>query len=316
MKTFLNILWVIGLLVWSSCFAMGFNYGHGDSFLVSLILLLAVLTIMGIDLYFLNKWANPQNVSNKKNAKTKEFASLGIYIVMVLLTMGGFAHFIAVQTAVKSEVRPLALERIQELRRVFGDEDREGSYLCYVSELAVTYRDAMKKNYADEGTVNLAVSEFEDEMMGLGAYDRLNAQAHVFLNDCEYAVLYWFPWNVTEYLIQLDENTIAWTEELVELSSKNEWVRETGEIYNLHVDDVGSFADLVINSNVSDYGVLSIVLIVVLQILILFSYIRSKDWSRSGPIKHKAKSGGPVVYKSKSVKNNKTEKQVDLIEEI
>ena len=35
MKIFLNILWVVGLLVWSCCFAMGFNYGHGDSLLVS-----------------------------------------------------------------------------------------------------------------------------------------------------------------------------------------------------------------------------------------------------------------------------------------
>lgn len=311
MKIFLNALWVVGLIIWSCCFAMGFNYGHGDSLLVSLILLVAVLLIMGISIFFLNKWS----VSDGKTAKTKEMASLFAYLVMVLLTISSVAHFITIQTDVKTEIRPKAINRIHELRRVFGNESKEGSYQSYVSELSATFRNQMKKDYADEGTVNLAVSEFEDEMMGEGEYERLKNQSQRFLSDCEQAVEFWIPWTVTEYLAQLDKNTEEWPSALVRLSSKNEWVKTTGESYNPHLDDTVNLAELVSNPTISDFSLLAIIVIIVLQVIILFSYIRGKDWSQSGPIRHKEVSGGPIVYKG-ARKHSSTNHQEDIIEEV
>lgn len=294
MKIFYNFLWIAGLLIWSCCFAMGFNYGHGDSLVVSIILLLAVLAIMSIAIFLLNKWANPLSGINKKTAKTKELACLCVYALMVILTVSGFAHFIAVQTEVKTAVRPLALNRITEIRRVFGNENMEGSYMAYVQELSNTYRNAMKANYADESTINLAVSEFEDEMMGEGGYERLKNQANKFLSNCQQSIDFWIPWTVTEYLTQLDGNTESWMNELVRMSEKNEWVKTTGEKYESHVDFSVSLAEKVINPSTSDFSVLALVLIVILQVLVLFSYLREKDWSQSGPKKHK--SSRFVVY--------------------
>ena len=315
MKSFMNILWVVGLLVWSCCFAMGFNYGHGDSLLVSVILLFAILAIMGIDVFFLNKWTNPGSGYNRKNAKTKEIACLVTYAIMVLLTINGFAHFVAVQTEVKSEVRPKALNRIQELRRVFGDDNKGGSYQSYVVELAATYRNAMKKDYADEGTVNLAVSEFEDEMMGEGAYERLKNQSQKFLSDCEQSIQFWIPWTVTEYLTQLDKNTEDWKVELIRLSEKNEWVKATGESYDPHIDSTVNLANQVTNPSVSDYSFLAIIIIIILQIIVLFPYLRGKDWSQSGPQKYSGKDGGPVVY-GRSRKSSATANQNNTPEEV
>lgn len=313
MKIFLNALWVVGLLIWSCCFAMGFNYGHGDSLLVSMILLVSVLLIMGISIFFLNKWSTLVG----KTATAKEIACLVTYLIMALLTVGGVAHFIAVQTDVKTEVRPKALSRIQELRRVFGNDNKEGSYQSYVSELAGTYRNQMKKDYADEGTVDLAVSEFEDEMMGEGEYERLKDLASTFLNDCEQSVDLWIPWTVTEYLSQLDNNTVDWSSKLVALSSKNEWVKTTGDSYNPHLNADEGLADLVKSPKGSDFGVLPIIIIIILQIIILFSYLRSKDWSQSGPVKHKSKNGGPVVYDRKHKEGGKRyQDQENNIEEV
>lgn len=279
MKIFMRVLWMVGLLAWSCCFALGFNYGHGDSLMVSLILLLAVLGIMGVDVFLLNKYANPkQGSNNKQNFAKWEMVCLVLYAVMVVLTISGVAHFVTVQTTVKSEVRPEALSRIQELRRVFGTDNVEGSYQAYVAAMSQTYRNAMKKNYADEGTVNVAVAEFEDEMMGQGDYELMRNQALAFLDKCEYTVLNWIPWNVTEYLSELDENLSNWEAELVALSEKNEWVIESNELYNPRSEATDSLASRVIHSKVADFGALSIVLIVVMQILILLSYLRTKKW--------------------------------------
>ena len=315
MKIFLNILWITGLLIWSCCFAMGFNYGHGDSLLVSIIFLLAVLAIMSIDIFLLNKWTDPDSCANKKTAKTKEIACLVTYAVMVLLTVNGFAHFVAVQTEVKSEVRPKALERIHELRRMFGGDNKEGSYQSYVTEMSATYRNAMKKDYADEGTVNLAVSEFEDEMMGEGAYERLKNQSQKFLSDCEQSVQFWIPWTVTEYLTQLDKNTENWGKELICLSKKSEWVKATDESYNPHIDSTESLAGQVVNPSVSDYSLLAIIIIIVLQIIVLFPYLRGKDWSQSGPKKYSGKDGGPVVYGGNR-KSSNTINQNETLDEV
>ena len=276
---------------------MGFNYGHGDSLVVSIILLIAVFGIMGIAIFLLNKWTNADSSFNHKTAKTKEIASLAAYIIMVLLTVNGVAHFIAVQTDVKSAVRPQALNRIQELKRIFGNDTKEGSYQSYVSELSATYRNQMKKDYADERTVNLAVSEFEDAMMGEGAYERLKNKANSFLTDCENSVDYWIPWTVTEYLINLDKNSEDWPSELIRLSEKQEWVKTTGETYKPHLEVKESLANIVINPSVSNYSLLSIIVIMVLQAIILFSYLRGKDWSQSGPKRHKEVAGGPIIYR-------------------
>lgn len=292
----MRILWMVGLVVWSCCFALGFNYGHGDSLVISIILLVSVLGIMGTDIFFLNRWTDPHGGENKKDASVKEMACLVVYVVMLLLTIGGVARFVTVQTEIKSKVRTEALSRIEELRAVFGNEDCEGSYQSYVTEISATYRNEMKKDYADEKTVNIAVAEFEDAMMGEGSYERLRNQAKAFLAECEYSILNWIPWNVTEYLRALDSNLSEWETELVSLSKKNDWVKATGDVYDPHLNIIAPLAPQVTDSKISNYGLLSIVLILVMQVLILFPYVKGKDWSKSGPIKHKSTTGGPVVY--------------------
>lgn len=288
-------MWVVALMIWAGCFAMGFNYGHGDSLVVSIVLLVAVFAIMGIDIFMLNKFVDPQEMLNRDKAKIKEIACIVVYAVMVLLTMGGFAHFITVQTEVKSSVRQLAKDRIQELRTMFGKETDEGSYWAYMTELSATYRNMQKENNTSESTVNSRVAEFEDEMMGDGSFEELRSKAKAFLKECDYSVENWIPWNVVEYLTKLDANTEEWYEKLRALSDKNEWVQKTGEHYVSPVKNEEKLAPKVLTPKTSDFGLLAIVLIVVLQIMVLLTYIKTKDWSHKGPEKAK----GVMVYSPK-----------------
>lgn len=283
MKTILNIMWVIALLIWAACFAMGFNYGHGDSLVVSIVLLVVVFAVMGLDIFMLNRWVDPNKISDRSKARAKEIASLVVYAVMVVLTIGGFAHFLTVQTEVKSAVRPLAKDRIAELRTMLGNEEKEGSYWAYVSEMSATYRNKQKENNTDEKTVNTLVARFEDEMMGDGSFEQLRGNALKLLKECEYSVDNWVPWTVVENLKKLDKNTEEWYNELRKFSDKNEWIVETGERYESPVKNKEELAEMVINPEEGDFGLLSIVIIVVLQIMVLASYFSTKDWSRRGP---------------------------------
>lgn len=293
MKTILNIMWVVALLIWAACFAMGFNY-QGASLVVSIVLLVAVFAIMALDIFMLNKWADPEGGTDRSKAHAKEIACFVVYVVMLVLTASGFAHFITVQTEVKSEVRPLAKERIRELRIMFGNENKDGSYWAYVTEKSETYRNMQRKNNTDVSTVNTRVAQFEDDMMGNGDFEQMRSKANSFLKECENSVDNWIPWNVVEYLGKLDENTEEWYNSLRNLSDKTDWVRETGEHYESPVKNNESLATKVLKPEVGDFGLLSIVLIVVLQIIVLLTYLKTKDWSRRGPIK----TSGMRVYNS------------------
>ncbi|MCC8118181.1 MAG: hypothetical protein LIP09_05445 [Bacteroidales bacterium] len=304
MNIFKRILWIVGLLAWTICFALGFNYGHSDSLMVSIILMVAVLAIMGIDIFLLNKWADSEAGGNKKTAKAKELACLAVFIVTILLTVNGVAHFITMQGTVKSQVRPEALTRIQELKQMFGNEDTQRSYLHYVSEMGETYNNAIKKNYADQGTIDVMMGKFNDEMRGYGEYDRLKKTASSFLYNCEYSVLNWFPWDVIEYLDQLDTNTQEWIGSLETLSMNSEWVQENNEPYNPHINASTNFKQQLANVNLSNYGPVSILIIILLLIMMLLQYVSVKDWSRSGPRRYKPTKGsgprnGPMVYTPK-----------------
>lgn len=287
MKVILNIMWVVALLIWAGCFAMGFNYGDGNSLVVSIVLLVVVFAVMGLDVFLLNRWVDPSKNSDRSKAHAKEIASLVVYAVMVALTVSGFARFITVQTVVKSEIRPLAKDKIAQARTMLGNEEVEGSYWAYVSEMSATYRNKQKENNTEEATVNANVARFEDDMMGDGSFSTLREDGLKFLRDCEYSVDNWVPWTVVENLKKLDKNAVDWYEELCRLSDKNEWVVETGEKYESPVKNKEELAAMVTKPKAGDFGILAVVLILLIQIIVLLPYAMKKDWTRKGPAKSK-----------------------------
>ncbi|MCD8297233.1 MAG: hypothetical protein LUC88_06645 [Prevotella sp.] len=300
MKVFLYILSALGLIVWACCCALGYNYGHSDALVISIIILLGCLLLMGFFLLQTLKYSNPDSCDDKKTGTQKERACLVCYIVVALLTMSWFAHFIAIQGNVITDVRGKVNMRVQELSLMFADEDKEGSYMCYVDEAAETFRNEQSKNFEDEGTIDVNVSKFKDGMMGDDKFNNLRYSANKFLKACNDHAKLWIPLNINDYLTKLDGNTEDWCRQLKQLSEDNNWVK--GEAYNPQVSN-DKLADLVINANVSNWSLTTILIIIVIQLVILLSYIVTKDWSGRGA--EKARHGGVIVYEGNSKRLNK-----------
>lgn len=289
MKIFNYILWITGLLIWSSCFALGFNFGEVDSLLMSVILFIAVFGIMGVAVFLLNKWANPEGGVNRSSAQIKERACLAAYVVMVCLTAWHFAHFVTVQTDVNSKVRPLALERIDQIQVAFGDEETTGSYLYYVDDMASTYRNQLIGQGMDNSTANSNVAQFCDAMNGFGEFQKLKDGQEGVIKSAYSSIANWIPWSVTESLQELDKNSKEWKEKLEAMSRGHEWAIKCNQFYECNIG-TERLSDKVKDASKSDFGLLSILIIVLLQIMILFPYLRGKDWSSNGPQVH---TGGP-----------------------
>ena len=312
MKVFMRLLWIVGILVWAACFALGFNYKYGDSITTTVILFVALLGIMGTDIFLLNRFVSPNSGVNRKNARTKEIVCLAVYVIMMVLSLGSVAHYIHVESNVKSNVRQEARNRINDIRRVFADSETSGSYLYHVEEYKGKYEDRLDNEGVKQITKETKLSTFNKDMLGDVLYDETKSGITTILDECESHVNNWVPWNINEYLTTLDNEYIISLEDDKD-NNVEKLVERSQEVLSKTFDD-NYDESYRYNPNLTkdkllapelrgetSYGLLSVVVIVLIQLLVLIPYVREKDWSRSGPKQHK---GGFKVYDAKSVRKN------------
>lgn len=290
----MNLLWIIGVLAWSCCFAFGFNYFHGQSLLVFIVMFVAASCLMGITLYMLNKTADKASGGNRANAALKERLCLALLAVMICVSIVYVARFITIQTKVSPSVKVAATERISKLRVLFAGEDVEGSYRCYVAEMAETYKNQLRGLYYSKGTIDTKVAEFKDEMHGKDEFNELAYGADEFLSSAERVINYWIPWDVQRKLSRLDMYSKDWPEELVTMSKGPEWVNRTGDVFKPDIPDDEPLAPRVTEYSVSNFGMLPILLIAAMIIFMIIPYAKIKDWGAKGPGGYKGT--GMTVY--------------------
>ena len=284
MKIFLKILSAIGLLAWCVCFAFGFNYRQGGALTMSILMFVVVLAIFGLLLYLMSRWSNPKASDHRANARTRELVCLALYVVATVLTAGCVAQFITVQSSVKNEMQPVAMAQLDELQRVFDDENTQGSYLNHIKEQVVpTYANHLKGQYSDDNTVNMGIARLEDELTGDGEFEILQEEVTDYVSHARYSVQNWVPWTITRYLQGLDDNTAAWEEKVMKMSRNHEWTASEGFSISSVAGD--SLLAAVTSPKDGNFGALAIILIIAMQLLMLLSYVSGRNWSVAGPRK-------------------------------
>lgn len=280
MKIFLNVLSGIGLLAWCSCFALGFNYQQGGALTISLLLFVFLIAFLGMLLYLMKRWSNPKISDHKANAKKREMICGALYVLAIIFSVGGVAQFITVQTSVKNEVSPLVQQRIMELERVFGDENTQGSYLHHIQEIIMpTYTKYLESKYDDDNTIQLALSRLQDELTKDGDFTVLQDNVESFLGYCRYSVQNWVPWTVSAYISELDNNIGDWEAQVTEMSTNHEWASSEPFVINSIAKD--KLVNRIINPSDSIFSGLAILLMIVMQVVILLSYLAGRDWSHN-----------------------------------
>lgn len=287
MKIFLLILSSIGLLAWGVCFALGYNYMEGGALSLSILLGVALLAVTGLLFYLMSRWSHPLAEDHKASAKSWEIISLAGYVLVMAISTQGVAQFITVQTSVQNEVKPIAEERLNELETVFGDAGTPGSYLSYVEEKSASlglkvgaqYEGLDEKGRQDN--IKLARSRFEDEMTGDGTFYNLQRDVESFIGHCRYSVRNWVPWTVIPYLSQLDSDLPKWEEEVTKMSTAHEWT--VNEPYTVGSVASGNLVEAIQHPAGGVFSGFAILIMVVIQVIILISYLAGRNWNTSGP---------------------------------
>lgn len=296
-KVFFLILCGLGLILWAVGFFFGFNYTQSGALMVSIPVSLFVLVLMGGMIYLMKRFCDPRGVDNYRVAKNTEKAALVVYIIVSLFTAVYIGHFVSVSMNDKTEIQKQVHDEINELKRIYSDSE-SGSYMAWVDDECDNYTKKLQSEGTDSTTIPVKVEELREDLVNqsgfvniqteiMGAYDEENDQrVGGFLSKLNYSVNNWNWLTVSEKISLLEAKKEEWKHQPEECSLKSDYTKNEPYQCNSTVNYSNISASLTSLSG-KDFSISAIILIVVLQIMILLSYISDRPNTGRDPIRYK-----------------------------
>ena len=287
-KTFFLILCGLGLILWAVGFFFGFNYTQSGALMVSIPVSLFVLVLMGGMIYLMKRFCDPRGADNYRVAKNTEKAALVIYIIVSLCTAVYIGHFVSVSMNDKTAIQDQVTKELQELDRIFDDSDTpvSGSYMSWVLDECENYKIKLQGDGMDSTTIVVKVAELEDELVEKSGFSSLRDNVRRFLGECNYSVKNWVWLTVSEKISLLEANKSIWEESVEECALKSDYAKN--EPYKCNSTE--NYSDTVsplTKISGSDFSISALVLIIVLQIMILLTYLSDRPNTGRDPIRYK-----------------------------
>lgn len=296
-KSFFLILSGLGLVLWAVCFFFGFNYIQSGALMVSIPVALFVLLLMGGMIYLMKRGCNPRGADNYRVAKNTEKAALVIYIIVSLCTTVYIGHFVSVSMNDKTEIQKQVHDEINELKRIYSDSE-SGSYMAWVDYECSCYKTKLQGEGMDSTTIPVKVQQLREELVDqsgfvniqteiMGAYDEENDQrVGGFLSKLNYSVNNWDWLTVSEKISLLEAKKEEWKRQPEECALKSDYAKDEPYQCNSTVNYNNISASLTSLSG-KDFSISAILLIIVLQIMILLTYISERPNTGRDPIRYK-----------------------------
>ena len=287
-KTFFLILCVLGLILWTVGFFFGFNYTQSGALMVSIPVSIFVLVLMGSMIYLMKRFCNPNGADNYRVAKNTEKAALVVYIIVSLCTAVYIGHFVSVSMNDKTTIQDQVTKELQELDRIFDDSDTpvSGSYMSWVLDECENYKIKLQGDGMDSTTIVVKVAELEDELVEKSGFSNLRDNVRKFLGECNYSVKNWVWLTVSEKISLLEANKSIWEESVEECALKSEYAKN--EPYKCNsTENHTDIASPLTSISGSDFSISALILVIVLQIMILLSYLADRPNTGRDPIRYK-----------------------------
>ena len=303
-KIILLVLCIIGLLLWAIGFFFGFNYIQKGALMVSIPVAFFVFLLMGFMIFLMKRNSDPQGVDNYRLAKNTERAAIVIYTIVSLCTAIFLGHFVNVTMNEKTVVQDKVSKELGELERIFDmpeiDESAEasaqmedialydpmeGSYLKWVNDQADNYQIELSSLNQDSSTVDVRVQSLTDSLLVQSGFWSLQHEVNRFLDNCYYAVDNWNWLTVSEKVSMLESNKEEWENKVEECARFCKYTQNEGYKCNSkeHYSDI---AAPLTSLSAKDLSISAILLIIVLQVMILLSYITGRPKTGKDPLKY------------------------------
>lgn len=280
MKTFLNILSGIGIILWTIGFFFGLNYVQSGALMVCLPVALFLGVALGFFIWQMKRKSNPEPGEHAKRTQSYEFLLLGLYTIVCLCSAVFICHMVAVTTAYQSDIQNKAKIQMVELGRIFGTAETAGSYMQYVTDKLDTYRIEQEGKNKKPSTIEVEQAALETELCTTSGYLKLESEVKNFLGSCYYVVENWNWFMVGNYLQRLQANKPLWEKKVEECSANVSFTRN--EPYDCRSEYNYSGLTLPLTRlSLGNCSPGAILLILILQLMILLTYIVGRPAGRS-----------------------------------
>ncbi len=288
-KIFFLVLCGLGLTLWCVAFFFGFNYTQNGALMVSIPVTLFVLLMMAGLIFLMRKFCNPNGADNYRVAKNTEKASLVIYVIVSLCSAIYIGHFVTVSMNDKTAIQDKVDKELKELDRIFDMSDDTpvaGSYMAWVMDECENYRIKLQGEGMASTTIETKVAELEDELVIQSGFSTLQDNVQKFLGECSYSVKNWIWLTVSEKISLLEANKKQWEDEAEQCAMKSDYTKD--EPYKCNsTENYTDIASPLTNLSWSDFSISAIILIIVLQFMILLTYISERPNTGRDPIRYK-----------------------------
>ncbi len=285
----LNIISVLGLLLWACGFFFGLNYAQGGALMVSISISVFVLLIMGALIFALKKHSNNAGGNAWKSQKTEKLTFV-VYLIVTLASAIYICHFVNVTMNVQSEVQGKAQQSLQELGRIFDDSDVPvaGSYIAWVLDEEDNYERKLASEDMTPGTIEKEKKELEDVLINTSGFSDLQTEVQDFLSHCQYSVENWVWITIPNYLTQLEEKKPEYESKVVECSKKSEYTKN--EPYNCNAKyNFSGLARELTSVSADDFTFMGCVLVLILQFMILLTYFSGRPANEENIERYKSR---------------------------
>lgn len=281
-KIILNSLCVIGLILWAICFYIGFAYYRPDAIMTTVIAAVFVFLLMGGLVIAMKRFGDPQSVLGKVNynvARNTERLAWVIYAIVSLASAVFILHFVNIDLNHKDTIVRNANDQIQEIDRIFapiGDK-APGSYDEWVEQRVKAHIDTIE----NEGTKKFQATAMREKLIPENCKE-LFTKADDLRGYSAGAISNTWTWwfGGANQMQELQELKPKYEEELKKYS-----LAANGAEYDMKAIHNERLTDELTKLSGGDFTFMGILLVLILQALILLSYIAFRPKHHHDPVK-------------------------------
>lgn len=287
-KIIFNALCVIGLILWALCFYIGFAYYRPDAVMTTIIAAVFVFLLMGGLVYVMKRFGDPASLTGDINhnvARNTERLAWVLYAIISLVSAVFILHFVNIDLNHKDKILNDANNQVEEMNRIFADPNKKvpDSYGAWVDQRVKAHIE----NIQNKGTKKTEASKLEEQLIPanckllLGKHGKADILCGFSRGVIQNTWYWWF--GGANQMQQLETMKPKYEAELMEYSKAAK-----GAVYDMKAVHHEPLTKELTRLSSDDITFMGILLALILQALILLSYIVFRPKHRNGPVRTKA----------------------------
>ncbi len=271
----LTILSIIGTVLWTAGVFIGLFFISGGSYGISIPISIATGGLMGLFIYLMRRYT----ALEKRGYRTKEAAKYkwlytALYALTALCSAYFVMHAVAVTTTVKNECRTAALEDLSSLYHVIDKSNApDGSYPEYVNNQVRSYQ--LSNTHKDPSTLKFECDQLRQRLEKTSGFDNLHDVIATYWQEADATVRDWDIFYLPSTVNTLHDKQTIWMDSIMACGEAGNFDRYR-PFHSPYLPSFHPTSDLYYkfrSVNASDFSGWSIPLVILLQILILGSWL-------------------------------------------